>query len=102
MNCQKRDCHFEAQWYPVFLIYPDRARHPEVPPIQSMAGVALCNACRATVTPEDLLTEEGWRMIEDIYRMFSRGLEAHRASTEMTFVSIVEFPGTPMMRNTSL
>lgn len=98
MNCSKRDCPFEAQWYPVFLIYPDRRLYPDVPGVRSMAGVALCSACKGSITPEDLLTESGWELIEAVFRMMSRGLEAHRPSTGMEFILCSSYEGQLLMR----
>lgn len=87
MKCIERDCQHEAKWYPVLLLYADRKRYPACAPARSLFGIPTCDEHRAARTPENLVTDEGWRMISTAFSALGK-VVPDREAIEVEFTEI--------------
>ena len=85
--CSRSGCEHEARWYPVMLFYASRKQFPSAPPARAVAGLAVCDQHRETMTLDHLLTDDGWNRIVLGFRAVGKATP-DRAATQLEFIPI--------------
>jgi len=84
--CAKKDCGGPARWR-VGLVLRAPAPHDDAPPVPAWLGLALCDACRATATAEDFISNQGWAMVQAGF-MATGHMKPDRVRTSLDWVEL--------------
>lgn len=62
------DCKGDARWYPVLLLFAA----PGTSPARSIFGVPHCDVCRHISNLENMVTDQGWKVISAIFAKLNK------------------------------
>jgi len=86
-KCPNSKCDAPAKYLPVMLLYPPRKLFRRSPPARSIVGIAVCEAHRASISLDFLLTDAGFDQIVKAFELMGK-VPPERAATVLEFIDI--------------
>lgn len=86
IRCEVGRCRAPARFFPVLTIDGWRDGHPGAGGI--VAKVVVCVRCKAALTVHDVLSDQGWRMLQAAAEKFGVRINGGRRSVQLAWASL--------------
>lgn len=67
-ECNFSGCARPSVYQVGFKVSANREQWPDAPPIRAVLGLSACEEHGKKIKPEDIVGDDGWRMIQDAHR----------------------------------